>query len=170
MNKQLTPSTAFTALSVWNELRFALNVVPDVLQSALQSLVSLRRIEKFLRMPEIEHLEGKDVPVSVDGRPGAIGGLDTPDGTSDDRVAFDHATVTWPQHADDKADAAEANGEDGVGTGAGKPFELQDLSLEFPKGEMSLVCGRLGSGKTLLLLGASCARFRCAARLCSSED
>jgi hypothetical protein len=28
-----------------------------------------------------------------------------------------------------------------------------DLTLEFPAGELSLVAGRLGSGKTLLLLG-----------------
>ncbi|BGP24141.1 ATP-binding cassette transporter [Rhodotorula toruloides] len=145
MNRQLTPSTAFTALSVWNELRFALNVVPDVLQSALQSLVSLRRIERFLRMPEVEHLEGLDVPVSVDVADGAaVTALET-DG-SDERVAFDRATVTWPRHADDKE--AQEDGEEG----ADKPFELQDLTLDFPRGEMSLVCGRLGSGKTLLLL------------------
>jgi ABC-type lipoprotein export system ATPase subunit len=28
-----------------------------------------------------------------------------------------------------------------------------DLNIVFPKGELSLVCGKLGSGKTLLLLG-----------------
>lgn len=30
---------------------------------------------------------------------------------------------------------------------------LTDLNIVFPKGELSLVCGKLGSGKTLLLLG-----------------
>ena len=30
---------------------------------------------------------------------------------------------------------------------------LMDLNIVFPKGELSLVCGKLGSGKTLLLLG-----------------
>jgi hypothetical protein len=30
---------------------------------------------------------------------------------------------------------------------------LTDLNITFPKGELSLVCGKLGSGKTLLLLG-----------------
>ena len=29
---------------------------------------------------------------------------------------------------------------------------LVDLSLDFPQGELSLICGKLGSGKTLLLL------------------
>ena len=32
-------------------------------------------------------------------------------------------------------------------------FILQDLTLSFPPGALSLVCGKLGSGKTLLLLG-----------------
>jgi hypothetical protein len=32
---------------------------------------------------------------------------------------------------------------------------LTDLNIIFPKGELSLVCGKLGSGKTLLLLGTS---------------
>jgi ABC-type lipoprotein export system ATPase subunit len=30
---------------------------------------------------------------------------------------------------------------------------LVDLSLNFPQGELSLICGKLGSGKTLMLLG-----------------
>jgi hypothetical protein len=33
---------------------------------------------------------------------------------------------------------------------------LTDLNIVFPKGELSLVCGKLGSGKTLLLLGTYC--------------
>jgi ABC-type lipoprotein export system ATPase subunit len=34
-----------------------------------------------------------------------------------------------------------------------RKFMLVDMTLEFAKGELSLVCGKLGSGKTLLLLG-----------------
>ncbi|GAA5991895.1 hypothetical protein JCM10908_002259 [Rhodotorula pacifica] len=143
MGQTLTPSTAFAALAVWNELRFALNVVPDILQSALQSLVSLRRMEAYLRMPEIDHLPPvhdleDDQPPSIDPRP-----------EDEPPVRFEHATVTWPsdQTAAEKKAEAEEDGVEQV-----KPFELQDLSIEFPKGELSLVCGRLGSGKTLLLL------------------
>lgn len=143
MDQVLTPSTAFAALAVWNELRFALNVVPDILQSALQSLVSLRRMEAYLRMPEIDHLppvyaSEEDQPPSIDPRP-----------EDEPPVRFDHATVTWPSDQTAAEKQAEAD-EDGVEQV--KPFELQDLTIEFPKGELSLVCGRLGSGKTLLLL------------------
>jgi ABC-type lipoprotein export system ATPase subunit len=30
---------------------------------------------------------------------------------------------------------------------------LVDMTLNFPDGELSLICGKLGSGKTLMLLG-----------------
>jgi ABC-type multidrug transport system fused ATPase/permease subunit len=41
------------------------------------------------------------------------------------------------------------------GTGTNTPrhkFVLFDLTLHFPLGELSLICGKLGAGKTLLLL------------------
>ncbi|GAA6021159.1 hypothetical protein JCM10207_008338 [Rhodosporidiobolus poonsookiae] len=138
MNRELTPSVAFASLAVWNELEFSLNVIPDVLQSALQCLVSLRRIEAYLRLPEIEHLA---LPSST---PDTI--LVNEPQAEEPPVAFRKATVTWPK--DDAAiKAVEENGEE-----VPKSFELQEVDVEFPKGELSLICGRLGSGKTLMLL------------------
>ncbi|KAF7308067.1 Multidrug resistance-associated ABC transporter protein [Mycena kentingensis (nom. inval.)] len=53
-------------------------------------------------------------------------------------IAFRGCTVTWPQST--------------TGSDSASAFALRDLELEFPRGELSVVCGRLGSGKTLLLL------------------
>src|SRR5690348_6047266 len=50
---ELTASIAFTSLSVFYELRFALNVLPEVFMDGLQAYVSLKRIEKFLNEDEI---------------------------------------------------------------------------------------------------------------------
>ncbi|KPV72284.1 uncharacterized protein RHOBADRAFT_39718 [Rhodotorula graminis WP1] len=125
MGRELTPSIAFTALSVWNELRFALNVIPDVIVSLFQCLVSLRRIDAYLDTPEVELAAAlEDATASAH------------------RIAFDKATITFPQDRRD-ADADEPET---------KPFELQDVEVEFPVGDLSLICGRLGSGKTLMLL------------------
>ncbi|KAF7316454.1 Multidrug resistance-associated ABC transporter protein [Mycena indigotica] len=57
------------------------------------------------------------------------------------RVVFENACITWPQ-------VAEA----GRTPSTPQPFTMKNISLEFPTGELSLVCGRFGSGKTLLLL------------------
>ncbi|GAA5957930.1 hypothetical protein JCM10213_002262 [Rhodosporidiobolus nylandii] len=138
MNQELTPSTAFASLAIWNELKFSLNVIPDVLQSALQCLVSLRRIEAYLSQPEIDHLNSS----SPDPSPDTL--LVSPVQAEEPAVAFRKATVTWPRQ--EGQEQAEEDGD------VGKNFELQDIEVEFPKGELSLICGRLGSGKTLMLL------------------
>ncbi|KAI0455788.1 P-loop containing nucleoside triphosphate hydrolase protein [Xylaria acuta] len=54
--------------------------------------------------------------------------------TVGDHVTFDHVTVQWPS-------------EDHFGGS----FALRELDLRFPKGELSVICGKTGSGKTLLL-------------------
>ena len=51
-------------------------------------------------------------------------------------IKFDATTVSWP------SDNAEAHEDD---------FTLRKLDLEFPKHELSVVSGRTGSGKSLLL-------------------
>ncbi|KAK4700303.1 hypothetical protein P7C70_g5949, partial [Phenoliferia sp. Uapishka_3] len=135
MGRELTPSTAFASLAVWNELRFALNGIPDILVQAIQCLVSLRRIEKYLDTAEVSLTPSE-----------AENAEEEPD--KDPVIAFQNATVTWPSTAE-KEEPEERQ------LGAATPsnaFELQDLTVRFPIGEMSLVCGSLGSGKTLLLL------------------
>lgn len=44
MERDLTPAVAFTSLAIFNELRFAINALPDTFVSALQCYVSLLRI------------------------------------------------------------------------------------------------------------------------------
>ncbi|KAF2995328.1 hypothetical protein E8E13_001124 [Curvularia kusanoi] len=53
---------------------------------------------------------------------------------SGDCVAFDHATVSWPSQ------------NEGEGS-----FLLRDINLRFPNNEFSVVYGKTGSGKSLLL-------------------
>ncbi len=69
-------------------------------------------------------------------------------------IAMNSATITWPR---DKAPMS-ADGEASVGpsiapTPSGGGFTLSDVNVNFPEGQLSLICGKLGSGKTLLLLG-----------------
>lgn len=57
--------------------------------------------------------------------------------SSSDVVCFNTATVFWPRSGDNSCDD--------IG------FSLNALSLEFPKGGLSLIAGGTGSGKNLLL-------------------
>ena len=66
--------------------------------------------------------------------------LDSPE--REDRISagqniqFESATIAWPSDNPEKED---------------NPFLLRDLNLSFPKNEVSVVSGRTGSGKSLLL-------------------
>ncbi|KLO19365.1 multidrug resistance-associated ABC transporter [Schizopora paradoxa] len=123
----LTPSIAFTSIAVFSELKFALNALPETFISMLQGFVSVRRIEKYLHTAEIK------VPPPFDG--------------TQQRIVLQSATISWPV---DKTAASSVPSS--AASTPRRKFILVDLSLKFPDGELSLICGKLGSGKTLLLL------------------
>ncbi|KAF8707606.1 Multidrug resistance-associated ABC transporter, partial [Rhizoctonia solani] len=125
----LTPSIAFTSLTVFNEMRFALNTLPETFINILQSLVSLRRIEKYLSATEIADVRSIQ------------------DTELEDSVKLVSATISWPQTRFGGASSASS-----VAPTPKARFTISDISLEFPDGDLSLICGKLGSGKTLLLL------------------
>lgn len=158
MGQELTPSIAFASLAVWNELRFALNAIPEILVNvgaeirlgtmgpltsllpqAIQCLVSLRRIDSYLHTPDVDLIPSSASRAASSAPQKQV------------VPAFVSATVTWPRKAEDGTLS------DGAPSGASTPgprgFELQDIDARFPEGKMSLICGSLGSGKTLMLLG-----------------
>lgn len=120
------PETLVNMLQVWNSSRN--DLIPTLTACLLKTLVSLRRIEKYLHGTETAFVP----PLSQQNRD----------------IAFQSATVTWPQDHSFLGSKTPS-----VSSTPKHKFSLVDLSLAFPPGELSLICGRLGSGKTLLLLG-----------------
>lgn len=59
-----------------------------------------------------------------------------------DTVALDNATVAWPKIEDSDGDSTEPRDAHSM---------LKDVSVEFPTGKLSVVTGKTGSGKSLLL-------------------
>ncbi|KAG1862050.1 multidrug resistance-associated ABC transporter [Suillus subalutaceus] len=118
---------SFWHFAVWlfNEMRFAMNALPETFINMLQVHVSLKRIGKYLQLTEVAPIP----PLS------AAPVINT--------ITVQSANITWPH--DRSADSSAAS------TPRHK-FMLIDLALKFPEGQLSLVCGKLGSGKTLLLL------------------
>jgi ABC-type multidrug transport system fused ATPase/permease subunit len=53
-----------------------------------------------------------------------------------DEVAFDNASIAWP--ADEEIDEADR-------------FVLRNINVTFPKGELSVISGKTGTGKSLML-------------------
>jgi ABC-type multidrug transport system fused ATPase/permease subunit len=127
----LTPSIAFTALAVFNELKYALSILPETFVEGLQALVSLRRIEAYLSTPEVD----SKVDEILTSLPAAKIAADI-----DGSIALRNATVTWPTSGHSKTPS-------GYTTPGSSRFILHDISLDFPIDGLSLISGPLGSGK-----------------------
>ncbi|OCB86633.1 multidrug resistance-associated ABC transporter [Sanghuangporus baumii] len=122
----LTPSVAFTSIAIFSKLKFALNAIPGTMVNTLQSFVSIRRIEKYLCSPEVDSVNILDNAQSP--------------------IALKSATVGWPQERKENQESTPS-----VSLTPHRAFSLVDVTLDFPPGKLSLICGKLGSGKTLLL-------------------
>ncbi|KAI0008146.1 putative ATP-binding cassette transporter protein [Xylariaceae sp. FL0662B] len=113
LHGSLAPSVAFVSLGVFKALETTLSVIPELTTDLLDAWVSVKRIDAYLRGPEISKIT-KDA----------------------DEVSFDNASIAWPSDSDGEDDDR---------------FVLRDVNVTFPKGELSVISGKTGSGKSLML-------------------
>ncbi|KAL4942735.1 hypothetical protein BDV06DRAFT_235250 [Aspergillus oleicola] len=110
----LSPSVAFTALSIFGSLESSLASLPDLFSKAMEANVSAGRIDEYLQSAEKESNE-RDVEI----------------------ISFDDATIAWPSDGQEDWNCDR--------------FVLRHLNLRFPSKGISLIVGKIGSGKSLLL-------------------
>lgn len=108
-----------------SELRPALTQAPKHLADLFKQVLAIRRIHTFLRSEDVEHLESTEGEVNVaDPASGAL---------------VIQGDVTW-----NRPTGSTETGESTI-------FTLRGLDLAFPRGQISLIAGKAGAGKTLLL-------------------
>ncbi|KAF2173356.1 hypothetical protein M409DRAFT_15641 [Zasmidium cellare ATCC 36951] len=73
LGRNMVPSVAFTALSLFSSLEFTIGAIPNTITEMLDALVSIGRIEQHLKSPE-------------------VGNAVTPA----DAIEFENATIAWP--------------------------------------------------------------------------
>ncbi|KAL7412630.1 hypothetical protein BDY24DRAFT_442169 [Mrakia frigida] len=119
----MTPSKIFSTVAVFEILRWALHVMFYELGSVVRGKVSLDRLDAFLHQSEVidEFDEDRVVP---------------PHPKSSSFIGFSNATFAWLR--EEKADKDVRN------------FRL-NLDVEFVPGEINLVSGPTGSGKSSVL-------------------
>jgi ABC-type multidrug transport system fused ATPase/permease subunit len=146
LGHQLTASTAFTALALFNILRFPLALLPMAIANAVEATLSLERIRSFLISPEVKPLPPVNAPLydsddddddetvnplasagEGEGEGGGGGTVDNDYGET--RLSLKNATLAWDN---------------------GAPL-LSDLSFDVSDGELCMVVGQTGSGKSGLL-------------------
>ncbi|KAF9942386.1 hypothetical protein BGZ65_001426 [Modicella reniformis] len=132
----LTAEVAFPSLALFNVLRGPMDAFPEMLSQCLRAKVSAARVDRFLDEEEVL------VYANANAKPRK--NLPT-----DPIIGFKKATFSYAGKTEQ--DAANATHEAGETVG-GHHFELKDLNLQFPVGELSVITGPTGSGKTSLLL------------------
>ncbi|XP_054270085.1 multidrug resistance-associated protein 1-like [Macrosteles quadrilineatus] len=110
----LDAEIAFVSLSLFNILRFPLNMLPQVLNSIVSTAVSIKRINKFLNN---EELDTKSV---------------SHDPSERDVVVVENGTFAW--------DGSDDNS-----------VVLRNINLRVSPGQLIMVVGSVGSGKSSLL-------------------
>ena len=125
LGHKLTPTKVFTALALFNQLRFPLIFFPMLLNTLAEGKVSLVRITDFLSSKEVDDYVERDVA----GEGCAI--------------AVTNATFSWKPKSgqiappDDKSTVTRGN--------------LVGINFRVKKGELLAVVGPVGSGKSSLV-------------------
>ncbi|KAF9361710.1 hypothetical protein BGX26_000065 [Mortierella sp. AD094] len=133
---EFTPAVAFTAMVLFTRLKAPLNGLPAVYMALTNASVSLGRIAEYLDEPNI-----KDVFVN---------GQKLTEGSPE--IGMQGLTAQWWTTESAKTPDANASGEPQSRTEDADQFILRDINVAFPVGELSIVCGPTGGGKTSLLL------------------
>jgi ABC-type multidrug transport system fused ATPase/permease subunit len=127
--KQLTPSVAFPALSMFSLLRVPLDQLADMVAHVQESKVSLDRVDKYLNEEETGKYEQL--------RESTVAGTPI-------RLGLENATLTWSTSKPTPQEAGSADGLDS--------FRLINIDVEFLVGKLNIIAGPTGSGKTSLLM------------------
>ncbi|KAF9270717.1 pleiotropic drug resistance ABC transporter [Marasmius fiardii PR-910] len=131
--ERLTVSVAFTAIALFSQLQGPMSEIPGQIFALLHAYVSMQRIEQFLKEDE--------VPEWASTLTGTSSNSDQVDG----KLGFSDATFRW--QAPPKTVSTPDN------------FTLGPLDIVFPEGQITLLSGPTGSGKSAILaalLGEMC--------------
>lgn len=141
----LTASVAFPAVATLIELRFAVSYLPTNFLTAIQAWVSIKRIANYMETGEVEL-------TTEEYRPKTMAGANDIARASSQvgRIALRGAEITWPSDNDASTPPSSSNAPPPAAGNATFTLSIPDATFEV--GQTNLVCGKIGSGKTLLLL------------------
>ncbi|XP_012273062.1 ATP-binding cassette sub-family C member Sur [Orussus abietinus] len=179
--RQLEAGSVFTSLALFSQLMVPLYVIPFVLPIIFEVRVSTKRLKDFLLLPEIVDIlpEGKnnseespsktestdkndaevgkvqssstfgaldDIDEEKDFHFHLLSGNDSSTDTEFERGSYD---TVFEKESDNRESILEMNG---VFSCSSEEHQLIVDELAIPRGKLTLIVGRTGSGKTSLLL------------------
>lgn len=130
---EFTPAVAFTAMVLFTRLKAPLNGLPAVYMALTNASVSLNRIAEYLEEPNIKNVfenrrKSNNAP----------------------EIGMKNMNAQW--WTTDSAKTTNEENATQVRTEDADQFILRNINVSFPVGELSIICGPTGSGKTSLLM------------------
>ncbi|KAH9922425.1 multidrug resistance-associated ABC transporter [Fomitopsis serialis] len=195
---ELTVGTAFTAIALFNMVRAPLNVIPAWIVQILQAGVAMDRIATYLDEEEVDEQvstlkKGRQPPAAEEDE--GLGLLNASfkwneveekkDDKGKDKAKDANGRKFWswsrksraqsqlPSTTSDDAETAVDNQSTAGSTTNGNGdhrFELRDLTVMFPEGQLSVVTGPTASGKTALLMALLGEMTRLEGRIVMSKN
>ncbi|KAJ1718026.1 hypothetical protein LPJ61_006933, partial [Coemansia biformis] len=129
----LDAETTFTAIAVFRIVQSTVSMMPAIVAQSIGFYVSFRRIEAYLGQPEVDALEDRVARGAGDA------------------LGFDDATLSWGRGARARTQLPPGDMPAGDAPADRAPFTLSDLGVRFPRGQLTVVGGPTGSGKSSLL-------------------
>lgn len=121
----LTPQIAFVSLTLFNQLRNPMGTVAEIIAQTVQVIVSNRRLKEFLVAEELDDYVNK-----VSKNPSPRSKLET---IFEHEIEVANSTMTWNKQENQAS-------------------TLQDINLSASKGDLIAIVGKVGSGKSSLLM------------------
>ena len=172
-----SPARIFSAIQVLSAIRFPLLFLPMVMAQLTDAKVSLARLDRFIKLPEVEGmqpLEVAAVAVAEEGGPAVSAALGLPSQEEAALLIEGDAIFHWEQpaarenrlrQAAEEAHAAASRGKEPTSSEASQAAAtpawevpvapaLAGINLRIPHGALYAIVGPVGSGKTALCLAA----------------
>lgn len=159
LGNELNAATVFTSLSLFNIMRFPLQMLPIMLAAIVDARVSLIRLSKFLNASEIEasailtEASVKNAAVVVrDASFTWASEKDSAGNSMDDRTTAAAAkrgpSASVPSSSASSSSSTSASASS---SNSGYEWSLSDINLVVPKGKLVAIVGAVGSGKSSIL-------------------
>eukprot|EP00181_Compsopogon_caeruleus_P000064 CAMPEP_0184682668 /NCGR_PEP_ID=MMETSP0312-20130426/8220_1 /TAXON_ID=31354 /ORGANISM="Compsopogon coeruleus, Strain SAG 36.94" /LENGTH=1331 /DNA_ID=CAMNT_0027134483 /DNA_START=219 /DNA_END=4214 /DNA_ORIENTATION=+ len=150
-NHALEPAPVFTALTLLNNLRIPIMMFPMVISSLIDARVSVRRIEHFLGLEETEERDLQDSAQAEISIQNGTFSWDSVPATLPDDGKREKVSPFKKLRNRFSRQKPEAEKDVKATIPHASSVVLNDIHLQVPAGKMTIVIGKVGSGKSSLV-------------------
>jgi ATP-binding cassette subfamily C (CFTR/MRP) protein 10 len=141
LGNQLTPAKVFTSLALFNMLIGPLNAFPWVINGLVQAWVSLKRVQNYLNLENLNWLGFYTLNELSSPSPSSSTAAQ-----ADVVIDIKNGEFTWKNEKQPRGDRVEFD----IESGSGEPV-LSQINVRIRRGDLVGVIGKVGSGKSSLL-------------------